>query len=101
MNLDKILKLYERLEEYLIKYGDNSILQSYKIVKRTIVFLKSDEVNDEKESFVIQSYKSLFSGRGALSEFYIWDNDIEKRRKLNEPFEMIHNEVWEEMEDYI
>ena len=30
MNIEKILALYKELEEYLRKYGDNSILQSYK-----------------------------------------------------------------------
>lgn len=101
MNLEKILALYEKLEEYLKKHGDNSILQSYKIVKRTIAFLKSDETKEEKENFLIQSYKTLFPGKGGLSEFYIWDNDIEKRKMLNEPFEIIHNKLWESMRDYI
>ncbi len=101
MNIEKILALYKELEEYLRKYGDDSILQSYKIVKRIIVFLESDSTKDEKEKFLIQSYKSLFPGKGALSEFYIWDNDVKTRRKLNEPFDIIHHELWENMKKYV
>lgn len=101
MDFEKILILYERLEEYLRKYGDNSILPSYKIVRRTVAFLKSNEKEKEKKEFLIQSYKSLFPGKGALSEFYIWDNDIEKRKMLNEPFDIIHQELWKSMKDYI
>lgn len=101
MNLERILELFENLEVFLKKYGDNSILHSYKIVKRTIEFLKSEENRDEKEEYVICSYKELFSGRGALSEFYIWDNDFKTRKSLNEPLEYIHKELWKIIKDYI
>ena len=42
MNFIKILKLYEQLEEYLKKYGDNTIVHSYKIVRKTILYLKAE-----------------------------------------------------------
>ena len=101
MNLERILELFESLEAFLRKYGDNSILQSYKIVNRTIDFLKSEENKNMKEEYVIYSYKALFSGKGALSEFYVWDNDLETRKLLNKPFESIHKELWTIMKDYI
>lgn len=101
MNLERILELFESLEVFLRKYGDNSILHSYRIVNRTIDFLKSEENRDEKEEYVIYSYKALFPGRGAVSEFYIWDNDLETRKSLNEPFECIHKEIWTIIKDYI
>lgn len=69
MDLEKVLALYEKLEEYLKKYGDNSILQSYKIVKRTIAFLRAYETKEEKEIFLIRSYKSLFPGKGDYLNF--------------------------------
>ena len=69
MNLERILELFENLEVFLRKYGDNSIMHSYRIVKRTIDFLKSKENRDKKEEYVICSYKVLFAGRGVLSEF--------------------------------
>lgn len=94
MNLEKIKELFVDLERYLKKYGDNSILASYKIVKATIEIISSDESDDIKKQVVINNYKKLFPGKGALSEFYVWDNDFETRKKLNEPFENIHNELW-------
>lgn len=39
MHLDRVLELYENLEDFLRKYGDNSILQSYRIAKITLIFL--------------------------------------------------------------
>ena len=101
MNLERILELYESLEAFLKKYGDDSILQSYKIVKKTTDFLKSKENRSEKEKQVIYSYKALFPGRGALSEFYVWDNDLKTRKTINELFECIHEELWIIIKEYI
>lgn len=94
MNLEKIKNLFIDLEKYLKKYGDNSIIASYKIVKTTVEIISSDESDDIKKQIVVSNYKKLFPGKGALSEFYVWDNDFETRKKLNEPFEIIHNELW-------
>lgn len=101
MDLNYILKLYEELEKYLKKHGNNSIIQSYKIVKKTIDVLKSDENSNIKEQVVIQSYKLIYPGKGGLSEFFIWDNNIEKRKQLNEPLDTIHNELWIIIKEYI
>ncbi len=101
MHLDRVLELYENLEDFLRKYGDNSILQSYRIVKRTIDILKSNMERQEKEEQVIYSYKALFPGRGALSEFYVWDNNLEKRKAINEIFECTHKELWEIVKEYM
>lgn len=101
MNLEKIKSLFVDLEKYLKKYGDNSIFASYKIVKNTVEIISSDECDDTKIQLVISNYKKLFPGKGALSEFYVWDNDFETRKKLNEPFEAIHNELWSILKEYI
>ena len=101
MNLERILELFENLEVFLKKYGDNSILQSYKIVNRAIEVLKSKADIKEKEAYIIRSYKALFQSRGGLAEFYIWDNDFETRKALNEPFEYIHKELWDILKDNI
>ena len=101
MHLDRVLELYENLEDFLRKYGDNSILQSYRIAKRTIDILKSNMERQEKEEQVIYSYKALFPGRVALSEFYVWDNNLEKRKAINEIFECIHKELWESVKEYM
>lgn len=94
MDLVKIKGLFIELESYLKKYGDSSILASYKIVKSTVEILSSDECDDIKRQIVIRNYKKLFPGKGALSEFYVWDNDFVTRKKLNLSFENIHNELW-------
>ena len=101
MDLERIKILCISLEDYLKKYGDDSIVPSYRIVKSTIEIISSDEETKIKQQEVIQNYKMLFSGKGGLSEFYIWDNDFETRKKLNEPLDKIHEELWSIMKNYI
>jgi hypothetical protein len=48
----------------------------------------------EEKELLIKSYKSLFTGRGGLTEFYVWDNNFEKRCAINEPFELATDELW-------
>lgn len=100
MNIKLILTLFKELKEYLRKYGDNSILNSYKILSRTIEVLDSEEC-DNKEGYIVHAYKLLYPGKGALSEFYIWENDAEKRKRLNESLDRIHNELWNNVKEYI
>ena len=101
MNLGKIQGLFVDLENYLKKYVDNSIRASYRIVVDTVEILSSELSDDVKRQTVICNYKKLFPGKGALSEFYVWDNDFETRKNLNKPFESIHNELWLLVKDYI
>lgn len=101
MDIKKIENLFIELESYLKKYGNPSIYASYKIVKSTVEILSSDVSDSIKRQMVIKNYKKLFPGKGALSEFYVWDNDLETRKKINEPFENIHNELWSLLKDDI
>lgn len=101
MNLEKVKNLFMDLEKFLKKYGDNSINAPYKIVKITIECILTDESDEIKKQVVIDNYKKLFLGKGALSEFYVWDNDFETRKKINEPFKKIHNELWNLLKEYI
>ena len=101
MNLEKVLELYENLEEFLQKYGDNSVLQSYKFVKRTVGILREKGNREKKEKQAIYCYKVLFQDRGGLSEFYVWDNNFEIRKSINDTFEEIHKELWMILKEHI
>lgn len=101
MDLERIKILFVSLEDYLKKYGDSSIVTPYRIVKSTIEIISSDEESEIKQQEVIHNYKMLFPAKGGLSEFYIWDNDFETRKKLNEPLDAIRKELWSIMKNYI
>lgn len=100
MNFDIIKSLFLELRKCLELQNDNSIINIKKAVDNTIAVLESDETDDFKADYVVEVYKSLYTGRAGLTEYYIWDNDYEKRMKLNEPLERIRNDLWEIMKQY-
>ena len=100
MEYKKIVTLLKELELLLKKYGDNSIINSYRIVQNLIEILNSDATESEKKDFFIRGYNQLYPGKGGLSEFYVWDNDYEKRIEINAPFERIHDTLWEIVREY-
>ncbi len=100
MNIKRINELFCQLESYLKKHGNFSIRNQYLIVTDTIIFLNSDESDDKKFNYALRNYKSLFTGKGGLTEFYVWDDDFDKRQKINEPFERITDELWDLFKEY-
>ncbi len=101
MDLDALKKLFTELRDYLELTQDNSILKIYKIVTNTVDVLESDSSASFKSNYVLDAYKSLYTGRTGLTEYYIWDNDYKTRMKLNEPLERIRNDLWEIMKKYV
>lgn len=101
MELSTLKKLFTELRDNLESQRDSSVFNCYKLVKNTVAVLESDESDDFKREYAIDAYKSLYTGRAGLTEYYIWDNDYEKRMKLNEPYERIRNEFWKIMKPYV
>lgn len=101
MNIDRIKELFYQLQEYLKRYGDTSIKNQCRIVENTIACMNSDKGDEYKFNYTIESYKALFTGKGGLTDFYVWDDDFDKRLKINEPYEKIIDELWDIFKDYI
>ena len=75
MNFDALKKLFTELRDYLELKNDNSIVNIRKLVNNTVVVLESDKSESFKSEYVLDAYKSLYTGRAGLTEYYIWDND--------------------------
>lgn len=101
MNFDALKKLFTELRDYLELQNDNSIVNIRKLVNNTVVVLESDKSESFKSEYVLDAYKSLYTGRVGLTEYYIWDNDYDKRMRLNEPLERIRDDLWEIMKQYV
>lgn len=101
MDFKKICNLYTDIDDFLKKYGGLSIKNQHLLVKDTIDLLNSSEDDKTKKEMLINSYKSLFTGRGGLTEFCVWDNDFDKRCAINEPFELATDELWKLMKPFI
>ena len=63
--------------------------------------IDSDERDAEKMKYLIGSYSKLFVSRGGLSDFVIYDVDVQLRNQLNEKYNDEVKKVWSIMKDYI
>lgn len=101
MDLEALKKLFTELRDYLELQNDNSILNIRKLVNNTVAVLESNESDSVKSEYVLDAYRTLYTGRAGLTEYYIWDNDYDNRIKLNEPLERIRDDLWEIMKQYV
>lgn len=101
MNLEVLRSLFAELRDYLELQNDKSILRIYNLVKNTAAVLESDEPDSFKSEYVLSAYKLLYTGRAGLTEYNIWDDDYDKRVKMNEPLERIRDDLWKIMKQYI
>ena len=51
--------------------------------------------------YLIEGYSKLFASRGGLSDFIIYDVDVQLRNQLNEKYNDKVKRVWNIMKDYI
>ncbi len=52
-------------------HHDNSIINMLKLVKNTVNVLELGESEVFKSEYVLELYKSLYTGRADLTEYYI------------------------------
>ncbi|MGG5342512.1 hypothetical protein [Enterococcus sp. AZ192] len=95
--MDKISILktqYQVLLESLILYGDASNNPQISTIK--LILDKLDKCNDIDYLEEIRKLNdSLYPPRGGLGEFYIWDNDYDKRILINEPIDKAKDITWD------
>lgn len=101
MDLKRIKALFVDLKIYLQNYGGDSIKASYRILNNTIAMLESEQEDNLKKQIILRNYKALFFPKSELSEFYVWNDDFNTRKKLNEDFEKIHNELWNLLKEFL
>ncbi|EUJ26618.1 Uncharacterised protein [Listeria grayi] len=95
--MDKIIILqeqYQLLLKYLNKYGDSSLNPQISNIKLILEILNKDK-NGTNLDNIREINDSLYPPRGGLSEFFIWDNDYEKRVLLNEPVDRAKEITWD------
>ena len=72
----QLREVYMELGKMVHKYGYGQYNGILRIVMGQINCIDSDESNDEKMKYLIESYSKLFTSRGGLSDFIIYDTDI-------------------------
>ncbi|MDE7333076.1 MAG: hypothetical protein K2O16_12745 [Lachnospiraceae bacterium] len=92
---------YIEIGKMVQKYGYGQYNGVLQILMGQINCIDSDENDNDKLQYLLESYKSLFISRGALGDFVIYDADIQLRKKLNEKYNNEVNKLWTILKDYI
>lgn len=92
---------YIEIGKMVQKYGYGQYNGMLRILMGQINCIDSDESDDEKMEYLIESYSKLFVSRGGLSDFVIYDSDIQLRNQLNEKYNDEVKKVWSIMKDHI
>lgn len=96
--IEELEKNFLELRNFFRAFGDQSTKQAVPIIQDILQFLNCEkESGNNNISFiknrVSRKYYSLFQAKNPISEFYVWDDDVEIRRKLNEPMRISRNEI--------
>ncbi|WP_455717785.1 hypothetical protein [Anaerosporobacter sp.] len=101
---DETLQLrtaYIEIGKLVQRYGYGQYNGILDILMGQVKCIDSDENDDEKMQYLVDSYKRLFASRGGLSDFIIYDENCEMRNKLNEKFNEETKKVWNIMKGCI
>lgn len=101
---DEFLQLrtsYIEIGKLVQKYGNGQYNGVLNILMGQVNCIDSDENDDEKMQYLIESYNRLFISRGGLSDFVIYDENYEVRNQLNERYNEEVKKVWAIMKEYL
>ena len=97
----QLREAYIEIGKMVQKYGYGQYNGILRILMGQVNCIDSDESNGEKMKYLIESYSKLFTSRGGLSDFIIYDADVQLRNQLNEKYNDEVKRVWNIMKDYI
>lgn len=92
---------YIEIEKMVHKYGHGQYNGILRILMGQVNCIDSDESDDVKMKYLIESYRRLFVSKGGLSDFIIYDVDVQVRNQLNEKYNDEVKKIWHIMKDYI
>ncbi len=92
---------YIEIGKMVQKYGYGQYNGILRILMGQVNCIDSDENDGEKMKYLTESYSKLFALRGGLSDFIIYDADVQLRNQLNEKYNDKVKKVWNIMKDYI
>lgn len=92
---------YIEIGKLVQKYGHGQYNGILNILMGQVKCIDSDEDNNEKLKYLIDSYKRLFISKGSLGDLVIYDKNKEVTKQLNERLNEEIRKVWEIIKDYL
>jgi hypothetical protein len=92
--LSRVRELFKALLDILETEGDYEVDYARDELKNNIIMIDETLKNDAadlKATFleIGRSYQSMYPPRGGLTDFFVWRDDFEERRKANQPLDQI------------
>ena len=97
----QLREAYIEIGKMVQKYGYGQYNGILRILMGQVNCIDSDENDGKKMKYLTESYSKLFALRGGLSDFIIYDADVQLRNQLNEKYNDKVKKVWNIMKDYI
>ena len=97
----QLREAYIEIGKMVQKYGYGQYNGILRILMGQVNCIDSDESDGEKMKYLIESYSKLFASRGGLSDFIIYDADVQLRNQLNEKYNDEVKRAWNITKDYI
>lgn len=97
----QLREAYIEIGKMVQKYGYGQYNGILRILMGQVKCIDSDENDGKKMKYLTESYSKLFALRGGLSDFIIYDADVQLRNQLNEKYNDEVKRVWNIMKDYI
>ena len=97
----QLRKSYIEIGRMVQKYGYGQYNGILRILMGQVNCIDSNESNDEKMKYLTESYSNLFASRGGLSDFIIYDADVQLRKQLNVKYNDEVKKVWKILKDYV
>lgn len=104
LKTEEILQLrtsYIAIGKMVQKYGYGQYNGILSVLMGQVRCIDSDEEDDVKKRYLVESYSRLFGSKGSLGDFVIYDTNPQVRERLNVEYDNEVKQVWEIIKKYI
>lgn len=95
MDFAQLSALLEELLRFLNQHGGRSVEIQKGLIADLRQTIAGGADDGAKASEALRRFKQLYPPRGGLSDFYVWIDDLEQRKKINQEFDRIGNQIWD------
>lgn len=99
MDFAQLRILLEELLGFLNQHGGRSVEIQKGLIADLRQTIAGGADDDAKASEALRRFKQLYPPRGGLSDFYVWTEDLEQRKKINQEFHRIGNQIGDMLRD--
>ena len=93
--INNLKSLFIKLYNMIVNQDDDFKYTTEKFIRQIIYLLEvyNEDSSSEYETEIKRVYEDLYSLRGGLTDFFFWDNNFEKREKMNMDLENLKKEI--------